>query len=182
MATWIQALSAYRPRIVGAVTVGLDEVAEYLAVGTLVTRPLARMVLDELGRIVLLQLRAGKKVRLPGIGVFGVEVRMDGTLYPTVRLAQELRDGLEDVDGFQGKIQHRDAIGMDMAALKERWDGEHPGDALELPTAGRGAALKGARASATAHGRPAKAARARAAADAGNAHVVAEAGGVVGEG
>ena len=133
MATWIQALSAYRPRIVGAVTVGLDELADYLAVGTLVTRPLARMVLEELERIVLLQLRDGKKVRLPGIGVFGVEVRMDGSMYPTVRLASELRDGLSDIDAFQGTIQHRESIGLDLASLKERWDREHPGDALEMP-------------------------------------------------
>lgn len=137
MATWIQALSAYRPRIVGAVTVGLDELAEYLSVGTLVTRPLARMVLDELGRIVLLQLRSGKKVRLPGVGLFGVEVRLDGTLYPTVRLASELRDGLADIDAYQGTIQHRESIGMDLAALKERWDEAHPGDPLVLPVGRR---------------------------------------------
>lgn len=133
MATWIQALSAYRPRIVGAVTVGLDELADYLSVGTLVTRPLARMVLDELGRIVLLQLRDGKKVRLPGLGVFGVEVRLDGTMYPTVRLAQELHEGLADIDAYQGTVLHRESIGLDLAALKVRWDAEHPGDPLEMP-------------------------------------------------
>ena len=144
MASWVQALSAYRPRVIGAVTVGLDELAEHLSVGTLVTRPIARMVLEELGRQVLLQLRGGKKVRLPGIGLFGVEVRMDGTIYPTVRLAPELRQELGDIESFQGTVQHREAIGLDLAALKIRWDAVHPEDPLELPKMGRGGAARAA--------------------------------------
>lgn len=91
MATLIQAIATYRPRVKGAPTVDLDALAERLAVGTLVTRPIAMMVLEELVRMIELELRVGHKVRLGPLGTFGGEVRMDASLRPSFRFSAPLR-------------------------------------------------------------------------------------------
>lgn len=45
MATLIQAIAAYRPRIAHFCTMDLGELTDHLSVGTLVTVPLAQVVL-----------------------------------------------------------------------------------------------------------------------------------------
>ncbi|MCC7019105.1 MAG: HU family DNA-binding protein [Ardenticatenales bacterium] len=133
MATWIEAISAYRPRVSTLPTLDLDALAERLASGTLLTPRVARMVLEELGHEIGQQLRTGHRVKLPGIGTFGPRIRLDGTMRATLRLAPELRDAVTDVGTFLGGITGRESVGLDLIALKERWDAEHPDDPLELP-------------------------------------------------
>ncbi len=132
MATLLQAIATYRPRIVNSRTMELGELADHLAVGTLVTAPIARMVLEELGRQALLQGRAGIKIRLPGIGLISQDLRMDGTPFPVIRLDKDLRGGLADRDAFHADIKHREMIGVPLAAYKARWDAEHPDDPVIL--------------------------------------------------
>ena len=133
MANWIEAVNRYRPRVTNAPTIDIDFLAERLAVGTLITRPLARMVLEELGREVAGLLRTGHKVRLPGIGTLAPHVRLGGRMHPAIRFDPVLRASLSTVDDFLGGVQHRESVGLDLAALKVRWDEEHPDDPLELP-------------------------------------------------
>ncbi len=133
MSNLIKAIAAYRPRIARGSTVELAQLAEYLSVGTLVTAPLAQMVLSELGRQVLLQQRLGNKVRLPGIGLIGAEMRLDGTVYPTVRIERSLHQGLAEADAFRGQVVNGGMIGVELAAFKARWDAEHPGDPVVMP-------------------------------------------------
>lgn len=136
MASWIKAINAYRPRLSGAAPMELDELAEKLAIGTLVTKPIALMVLQELAREIADQLSAGVRVRLPGIGIFSAHIRLDGSMYPAVRIDKALRAAVSHVDAFHGGVLHRESIGMDLAALKERWDREHPDEPMEMPVKG----------------------------------------------
>ncbi len=133
MATLLQAIATYRPRIVHSRTMELDELADHLAVGTLVTAPLAQMVLRELGRQTLLQSRGGTKIRLPGVGLISSDLRLDGTPFPIIRVDKVLRTGLADADTFHGDIVHREMIGVPLEAYKARWDAEHPGDPVVMP-------------------------------------------------
>lgn len=133
MSNLIQAIAAYRPRIARGITVELEQLAEYLSVGTLVTAPLAQMVLHELGRQVKMQLKAGNKVRLPGIGLIGAEMRIDGSVYPTVRIERSLHAALAEADAFRGKVVNGGMIGAELAAFKARWDAEHPEDPVVMP-------------------------------------------------
>lgn len=137
MANWIEAVNRYRPRVTNAPTIDIDFLAERLAVGTLITRPLARMVLEELGREVAGLLRTGHKVRLPGIGTLSPRVRLGGRMHPAIRFDEVLKRSLSTVDAFLGAVEHRESVGLDLAALKVRWDAEHPDDPLELPAKGR---------------------------------------------
>ncbi len=137
MANWIEAVNRYRPRVTNAPTIDIDFLAERLSVGTLITRPLARMVLEELGREVAGLLRTGHKVRLPGIGTLAPRVRLGGRMHPAIRFDEVLKRSLSTVDAFLGAVEHRESVGLDLAALKVRWDAEYPDDPLELPAKGK---------------------------------------------
>lgn len=133
MATLIQAVSAYRPRVLTNRVVDLDELAERLGRGSLVTPSLARMFLSDLSDELMYFLRTGASVRLPGIGVFRPELRIDGEMHTVIRMDRKLRRNLAHVNDFAGSVEGRAAIGLDVAAIKARWDTEHPDDPLVLP-------------------------------------------------
>ena len=69
MASLIQAVATYRPRVAKAHTVHLHEMAERLTRGSLVTRSIADMVLADLVDEIRLSLRAGNTVSLELKGV-----------------------------------------------------------------------------------------------------------------
>lgn len=132
MATLIQAVTAYRPRLAPLRRISLDELAGRLARGSLATESIARMVLSDLSDEVRHGVRSGASVQLPGIGTFRPAIRLDGSMHTVVRLDGALRRSLATVDDYLGRIDGRECVGMDAAALKARWDAEHPGDPLEL--------------------------------------------------
>ena len=78
MASLIQAVATYCPRVARTRTIELDELAERLARGSLVTKSVARMVLEDLSDEIRYGLRTCAQVRLPGIGLFRTVVRFDG--------------------------------------------------------------------------------------------------------
>lgn len=133
MATLIQAVSAYRPRVNTNRVADLEELASRLARGTLVTPSIAQMVLRDLADELMYLLRTGAAVRIPGIGVFRPEVRLDGEMHTVIRLDPKLRRNLAHVDDYNGEVEGRERIGIDIDAIKARWDDEHPDDPLVLP-------------------------------------------------
>lgn len=133
MASLIQAVSAYRPRVAINRMVDLDELAARLARGSLVTPSIARMVLSDLADELMYFLRTGATVRIPGIGIFRPELRLDGEMHTVIRLDSKLRRNLKTVSDFAGEVERREGIGLDLDALKTRWDAEHPDDPLVLP-------------------------------------------------
>lgn len=136
MAKPIQAITQYRPRVAQSRIIEIDELTQRLASGSLVTRGVARVVLEDLSDEIRLALRTGAQVRLPGIGLFRTTIRLDGTMRTGVLVDPTLRANLTSVEDFSGKITRRENVGLDLAALKLMWDAEHPEDPLELPASG----------------------------------------------
>lgn len=137
MATLIQAVTAYRPRLAAPRRMGLDELAGRLTRGSLVTESIARMVLSDLSDEVRLGVRSGASVQLPGIGTFRPAIRLDGSMHTVVRIDKALRTNLATVDDYLGPIHGREFVGLDAAALKALWDAEHPDDPVELAAMAR---------------------------------------------
>jgi len=133
MATLIQAIAAYRPRVLEPRTVGLDVLAARLVRGSLVTRSIARMVLEDLSDEVAAALAQGDAVRLPGIGRIGVTLSLGGEVRPTFRVDTGLRRRMPPLAEYGGTILNRANAGMTLAELVARWDEEHPDDPIELP-------------------------------------------------
>ncbi|MEO8084632.1 MAG: hypothetical protein ABI780_12490 [Ardenticatenales bacterium] len=128
MATLIQAINAYRPRVRTSRTLDLEEVVERHSRGSLVTAPVARLVVAELCAGLAECLEYGEAIRLPGIGVFRPEVRLDGTLRPRVVFEAALRRRLAAARRGRGGGTGVVGAGLDVAAVRARWDAEHPGD------------------------------------------------------
>jgi hypothetical protein len=133
MANLIQAVAQYRPRVAHTRTIELDELAGRLARGSLFSKSVARMVIEDLSDEIRYAMRTGAQVRLPGIGLFRPAIRLDGTMHTNVLIDSALRENLASVTDFTGQIERRQNVGLDLAALKRLWDAEHPDDPLELP-------------------------------------------------
>jgi len=137
MASLIQAVATYRPRVAKAHTVHLHEMAERLTRGSLVTRSIADMVLADLVDEIRLSLRAGNTVSLDGVGSFRPGIGLDGSVRIGVRLDPKLRRAISGIDQLDGTIFNRENIGLSTAKVIERWNAEHPDDpivASALPT------------------------------------------------
>ncbi len=132
MATLIQAITRYRPRLVVRRTIGLDTLAVRMAHGTLVSGPIARLVLDTLSEELTNALRAGEAVRLPGIGRFALELRADGTVRPVLRMAQSLRYAVGDLGAYRGEVRNAHHVGMTAAEMAALWNAEHPNDPVAV--------------------------------------------------
>ena len=130
MATLIQAIATYRPRVTKAHRVDLEELVERLSRGSLVTESIARMVLSDLVRELKLSLRAGHQVNLEGIGIFRPEIALDGSARVVMRMDKGLRQTLRRAEELDGTVLRRENIGMDKAALIARWNAEHPEDLI----------------------------------------------------
>jgi nucleoid DNA-binding protein len=133
MATLIEAVNAYRPRVVQKETIGMELLAERLARGSLFSESIARMVLTDLQAELRNGLRQGNPVRLPGIGRFAMHLRLDGQMRPSMSVDRSLRIALRDLDAFRGDIQGRENIGLSSREIVARWNEEHPDDPVELP-------------------------------------------------
>ena len=133
MATLIQAVTAFRPRVSSKETIGLDILTLRLTRGSLVTRSIARMVLTDLSEEIRNALLQGHAVSLPGVGRYSVSIGTDGRLRPNVRVDNALRNALDAPGAFQGDIVRRDNIGLSTAEIVALWNEEHPEDPVELP-------------------------------------------------
>lgn len=140
MATLIQAIVKYGPRLARRPKATTEELAERLALATGVRHSSVTHVLMELEDAILSYGRRGVAVELPGIGTFAPRLAADGEIRLRYRPAGKLRKSYRPLDGFEGEVINRDNIGLPPEAYKALWDAEHPDDPMDLtPTFGRSA-------------------------------------------
>ena len=130
MATMIQAVTRYRPRLVHNGTVGVDQLARRMARGSLASESVVRHVLSDLEEQVIHALQLGESARLPGLGRFSMELTRNGVLRPYVRTDVKLRRTLASLDRYHGKILQRENIGLSAADMVALWNAEHPEDPI----------------------------------------------------
>lgn len=133
MATLIAAVQAVRPRLVTKRTIGLDDLATRLSRGSLVTRSIARMVLEDLSDEIQLALVQGDAVALPDIARFRLSLGLDGSVRPKAYVSSELRRSMTTLDDVNAEVILRENVGMSIAEVVRRWDEEHPDDPVVLP-------------------------------------------------
>ena len=91
------------------------------------------MVLEDLSEEVIIALREGNAVVLPGIGRFGASLSLDGRMKPTFRVNAALRRSMPTITEFPGVVVNRENIGISIEEVIARWDEAHPDDPVELP-------------------------------------------------
>lgn len=132
MATLIQAIQAYGPRLTLRPMAQLDEIADWMAMRTGVNKSEAMMLLQELNEAILYHNRRGTPVKLPGIGIFSPSIKRDGDYRINVRVDSMLKNGINTTDIYIGEMSQRDHIGFSNEDYKVMWDTDHPDDLLQL--------------------------------------------------
>lgn len=131
MAKKLHAIQAYSPRIKAGLTVTTDEVVSAIAGRSTYTEGEVQGMLMEFREVLLQYFRAGKGVRLEGLGIFAPKINMEGAIglihWPDRPLIQRLNKR----GGYTGKILNRNMIGKSTEDLIARWNEEHPDDPIE---------------------------------------------------
>ncbi len=133
MASFIQAIVKFGPKIRYGEKVGLDELVERLADTTGQRRGEVMRVLFELEATLLFYNRRGRAVDIPGIGGFRPIIRGDGSMRMRYRPEHRLITQLRIRELFAGQIDNEQNIGLTPEQYKELWDAEFPEDPLEPP-------------------------------------------------
>ena len=126
----IKAVAEYRPRLKSERPCEMAELARYLADRTGLHITQVRYVLGELQAGVLNFNRAGRAVRLEGLGTFAPGIELDGRIIINHRPDIHLLKALNAPDGFEGEIINRENIGKELTDLVVLWNEDHPTDPL----------------------------------------------------
>lgn len=130
MATLIQAVSLYGPRVELSHTVKTREIAEYISARTSLNRGEVENVLTELNEAVIFFTRQGSPVKLARVGTFMPSISLEGILDVGFRLDTSIDGRLNAATEFIGNVKNRENIGKTSAELKALWNEEHPTDPI----------------------------------------------------
>lgn len=130
MASRISALNHYRPQIEYGKTATWDEVAEYIASYTGLSRGEIIQVLLELQRAVIYFLLQGRGVKLEGLGTYLPNINYQGVFDVAHRLDRSLKKALNIKGEFRGRLRNKKNIGKNAREVFALWDQEHPEDPL----------------------------------------------------
>jgi len=128
MANRIKAVNAYRPQVELGQTVQSEELNRYLADRTGLNEGEVSLVTKELRDAVIFFNRAGRGVKLEGLGSYLPNLQLDGTFDVQHRLDTAVKNGLNTPGVFTGNIKNRENIGKSADDLVTLWNAAHPDD------------------------------------------------------
>jgi len=128
MASKIQAINAYRPRVEVGNTVQKQELVRQLARATGLNEGTADLVFKELRDIIIENLRAGRGVKAEGLGTWLPNIDLAGEFDVQYRMDALLKNALNSPGTFSGTIINREYIGKTGDELVQKWNSEHPDD------------------------------------------------------
>lgn len=128
MASRIQAINAYRPRIKLGRTVGTEDLVDFIARSTGLNESGVRQVLLELRDATIFFNSQGQGVKLEGLGTYSPSIDLNGTIKIGHRADSSLKNALNAQGAFKGTIENRDAIGKTSDELVAQWNTDNPSD------------------------------------------------------
>jgi hypothetical protein len=128
MAHRIQAINAYRPRIEQGNTVQKAELIRELSHATSLVEGVVSLTMSELKFRLIGFLRAGRAVKVEGLGTWTPTISLDGTISIQYRPDMAFDYELNQPGGFTASILNRDSIGKTAEDLVALWDAAHPED------------------------------------------------------
>jgi len=128
MASRIKAIGAYRPRVEQGNTVQKPELIRALSRATGLVEGSIDQVIKELRDQIIEFNRAGRAVKVEGLGTWAPNISLDGTFDLQYRADTVFINGLNIPGIFTGTILNREHIGKTSAELVTKWNEEHPED------------------------------------------------------
>jgi hypothetical protein len=128
MASRIQAINAYCPKIKLGQRVEMDEVVKFIARSTGLNESGVRQVLLELRDVIIYHNLLGRAVKLEGLGTYTPTIGLDGEFNSKNRADPAIKNGMNAPGDFEGEIENRENVGKTSDDLVAQWDVDHPGD------------------------------------------------------
>jgi hypothetical protein len=128
MAHRIKAINAYRPRIEQGNTVQKPELVRALSRSTGLVEGSIDHSMKELRDQLIEYCRAGRAVKVEGLGTWTPTIALDGTLDIQYRPDAAFSYGLNIPGIFSGTIVNREFIGKTSDELVAKWNDDNPGD------------------------------------------------------
>ena len=128
MAPRIKAVNAYRPRIEQGNTVQKPELVRALSRATGLVEGSIDQSIKELRDQIIEFNRAGRAVKVDGLGTFSPSIDLDGNLTISYRPDPALSNGLNTPGVFSGTILNRENIGKTSDELVAKWNTDNPTD------------------------------------------------------
>ena len=128
MAHRIKAINAYRPRIEQGNTVQKPELIRAVSRATGIVEGTLDQNIKELRDQLIEYCRAGRAVKVEGLGTWTPTVTLDGTFDIQYRPDPAFSYGLNIPGIFTGTIVNREHIGKTGPELVAKWNEENPSD------------------------------------------------------
>jgi len=131
MASRIKAIGAYRPRIDQGKTVQKPELLRISSRATGIVEGTLDLSIKELRDQIIEICRAGRAVKIEGLGTWSPNISLDGSLDIQYRADTALVNGLNFPGVFTGTILNRENIGKSGDELVAMWNESYPEDPVE---------------------------------------------------
>jgi hypothetical protein len=128
MASRIKIINALRPRVELDKTVQKGELVEYMAARTGQNEGAVDLGIKELRDAIIFFNRAGRSVKVEGLGTWTPNIGLDGTLDVQYRADTFLTNRLNDTGTFTGNVGNRENVGKEASELVTKWNTDHPDD------------------------------------------------------
>jgi len=135
MAPRIKAVNAYRPRIELGNTVQKPELLRAISRATSLVEGSIDLAIKESRDQIVEYCRAGRAVKLEGLGIFTPSIDLEGNLTISFRADPAMNYNLNMPGTFSGTILNRENIGKTSDELIILWNNQNPEDQV-LPVAG----------------------------------------------
>ena len=132
MAPKIKAIGAFRPRIEQGSTAQKNELLRAASRATGLVEGTFDLSIRELRDQIVEFCRAGRAVKVDGLGIWTPNLQMDGSLSIQYRPDNALVNGLNVPGMFTGKIHNRENIGKSGDELVAMWNEAYPDDQVAL--------------------------------------------------
>ena len=132
MAPKIKAINAYRPRIEQGNTVQKPELLRAVSRATSLVEGSVDQTIKELRDQVIEFNRAGRAVKVEGLGTFAPSIDLEGNLAISFRPDTAFANGLNVPGVFTGTILNRENIGKTTDELVTRWNTDNPEDQVSF--------------------------------------------------
>jgi hypothetical protein len=128
MASRIQAINTYCPRLKLDRTASTDELVEFIARSTGLNESGVRQVLLELRDTAIFFNKQGRAVKFEGLGTYAPSIDLEGNFKVGHRADTSLTKALNMKGAFLGAIENRDNIGKTGDDLVTMWNEANPSD------------------------------------------------------
>ena len=130
MANLLQAIGAYRPKLVLGKSVKMKRLVEFISSRTGLNKGEIQIVLSELSETVTFFNKQGQGVKLEGLGTYLPKIDTKGSITISHRLDFSIKNALNAQGEYLGEIKNRENIGKTKDEFIQMWNTDHPDDLI----------------------------------------------------